>query len=340
MKWPDDIGVAELALFRTFHDRRLQAAWELEEWPDTCPTEKRYYTPKWSSSPTYAATSYAARVERFDLVSGQYFQSIRAGNTNQTPTITGAENSAWWAQCRPQYSGNDWASGQTYAVGTILRNPNDGEFYQCIIAHTSGGSFDASKFGLLVPFVRRVDLEQFEDDGSALTPIGEVLRATDKDWRVTTKINDLPYDLDDQGAVFVRPQKAVTFAWVKFRTRRPQLIGDTWDSTAVYTSGRQVYFQNSLGVANFFTSNTTTVAGGSPDSDPVKWDVLKIPYIFGGYLREAGYADWLYADGQDDKALVHEKLAVGDEETPGYLMLEADKLFRQQGQNRRLNWKR
>jgi len=335
MKWPDDIGTAELSLFRTFHDRRLQAAWEIEAWPEICLIEKRYFRPMWSANPIYPVTT-----ERFDILSGQYFQSLQE-DFDQPPTVGGVVNGPYWAACQPSYSGPLFKAGTIYRVGDIVQNPSDGEYYQCILNHTGGTPpFGSTTFGKLTPFVRRIDEEQVEDgsdlgNGVAHTVIGEYLRAWDKDPRVTTKVCPLPYTLDDTGAIFVKPQKAVTFVWLKFRTRRPQLVGDAWRSDVGYPFvagvGTQVYYMNQdQSVANFYVNNMTMPANSSPEDDPPHWDVVEIPYIFGAYLKEAGYADWLVSDGQAQKAQVHEQMALN------FLDLEADKLWRQQKQAPRL----
>jgi len=121
--------------------------------------------------------------------------------------------------------------------------------------------------------------------------------------------------------------------WVEFRKRRPELAGEPWRNDAVYTSGQQVYFVDSKEAGNFFVCQAETVAGESPESAPAKWSVVEIPYFLKGYLIQAGYADWLEADGQSSKAGVAESKAWN------WLELEADKLQRQQGQVRRLNWR-
>ncbi len=41
----------------------------------------------------------------------------------------------------------DWATGQTYVVGQVVVNA--GSIYRCTTAHTSGGSFDVTKFALV-----------------------------------------------------------------------------------------------------------------------------------------------------------------------------------------------
>lgn len=322
-----DVGAAEFALFRTFHDRRLQAAWEIHRWPELCPVEKRYFRPLWDST-----TSYAATDERFDVASNKYFQSLQAANLNHAPTTAGVENSAYWAACAAAYSANDWATLTVYAVGNQVRNPATNEFYQCITAHTAGATFDATKFGILTPFERYVAYVQTADTGTAPAAIGEYVRATDKNPYVTTKLTELPFDLSPLGAHFVRVLTSLTFIWLEYRVRRPALSGDAWDSTTVYASGQQVYFVDSVGVGNFWTANATTAAAESPTTTPSKWDVVELPYIFRGYLIQAGYVDWLTADGQASKAMLNEPMA------QGYLELEADKLQRQQQQTRRFNW--
>jgi hypothetical protein len=340
MKWPDDIGTAELSLFRTFHDRRLQAAWEIEGWPEICLIEQRYFRPMWSANPSYAAGD-----ERFDILSGQYFQSLQNSNFDEPPTVGGVENGAFWAACRPSYSGPMFKVGTAYKVGDIVQSPADGQFYQCVQAHT--GAFPpvgpSNYFGPLKAFVRRIENVQVEDgtdvgNGTAHTVIGEFLRVWDKDPRVTTKVVEIPFLLDDTGAILrtfsghsPTTAAAAPFVWLKFRTRRPQLTGDAWDSTKVYAAGSQVYYLNGAQtVANFYTANTATAAAESPESAAAKWDVVELPYIFGAYLKEGGFADWLVSDGQEQKAQTHEQMALN------YLDMEADKLWRQQKQAPRL----
>jgi len=335
---PNDIGMGELALFTTFHDRRLQQAWEIHRWPDLCPVEQRTFRTPWSASTTYAGPTTTAAVEVYDPASGQYFQSLQGGNLNNAPTTNGVVNLAWWAASMTGYSAEPWVSGAVYSVGDQVQNPTDLNYYQCITAHTAGGSFDASKFGLLTPFNRYVAYQQTDVTGAALTPIGEFLRAFDKDPRVTTKLVDIPFWISQMGAQFTQVRANLGFVWLYYRKQRPSLLGAAWDSTLVYTSGQQVYYVGTgagaapiaPGVANLFTANQTTTAGDSPETAAAKWTVVPIPYIFRSFLIAAGHADWLLADGQNDKAAALEGAAMA------YLELEADKLNRQQGQGGRL----
>lgn len=316
---PDDLGPTEFALYRTFHDRRLQSAWEIHRWSDLCPTEKRYYRQLWAIATTYAATD-----ERFDVPSGKYFQALRA-STGEAPMTAGVENSAYWAECKNGYSASDWADATAYAVGDQVRDAvGTLEFYQCHTAHTSSGTLDLTKFGLLTPFNKFIAYEQTDE-----TAIGEYFTASNKDPRITTQRSEYRFWLSPDGAQF--GPDAPNILWLTYRTRRPVLLGDAWDSTGVYSAGQQVYFAATTGGAgNFYTANDTTAAGESPATNPELWDVIELPYFLRGYLLEAGHADWLTSDGQEDKALVHEQLALQ------YIELEADKLQRQQQQVRRL----
>lgn len=166
---------------------------------------------------------------------------------------------------------------------------------------------------------------------TALTEVSEFLGATDVDPRVTTKVVEFPFVVGPEGAGFVVMKRPVPHVWMRLRKRRPELTGDAWDQALVYTAGQQVYFVDARGTGNFWDCVATTVAGESPGTTPAKWAVVEIPYFLRGYLIEAGYADWLVGDGQDEKGARHESMAMG------YLELEADKLQRQGGQVRRLN---
>lgn len=329
----DDIGLAEFALLRGFHDRRLQEAWEIHEWPDLCRVEQRLFRPKWR-----AGIAYGAGDERYDVAAGNYYQSLHGTNTDNAPTIDGAENSAHWAQCNTSYGAVEWSSGAVYAVGDKVKDPADQQYYQCITGHTSGATraADSDKWGGLTAFDRYVAFDQQEDDGQTVyTSIGDFLGATDVNPYLTTKQVDYPFIVSEKGAQFYNLKHAISFAWIWLRMQRPVLSGEPYDATATYGPGDQVYFVHPVkDIGNFYTAQILADPGESPYQAPDKWAVVAIPYIFRGWLIQAGYADWLTSDGQGDKATAAEGLAMN------WLELEADKLQRQSGQVRRVVWKR
>ncbi len=166
-----------------------------------------------------------------------------------------------------------------------------------------------------------------------MTPLAEVFAAYDRDPRATTRLCKLPFRVTSDGFAFTAVRHGGAYVWLHYRIQRPTLTGDLFDATLVYTSGRQVYYVNATtAIGNFYTCTATTTAGQSPLTMPAKWTVVPVPYIFGEYLRQGGYADWLTSDGQGDKAAAVEGQAVG------LLELEADKLQRQQQQTNRLNF--
>ena len=329
-----DVGVAEFALYELFHDKRLQEAWECHHWPDLCPTEQRYFRPLWNA--TYAAaTGYNLGDQRFDVATQNYFQSLVAANS-QPPTVAGAENSAYWAQLAKAYSAEPWVPNVAMTVGFKVLNPADWNYYQCIVAHTSGATLaaNAADWGLLTPFSRYIAANQVEDNGTVHTPIGDFLSATDMDPRVTSKTVQFFFELSPNGAQFTNLKHSIAYCWLKFRTPRPVLNGQPWNQLTAYAAGVQVYYVTAAGPGNFYTSIASTAAGQSPDTNPASWAVVPLPYIFCSYMITGGYTDWLRSDGQGDKANDMEPVA------QHFLELELDKLQRQSQQVNRLTWRR
>lgn len=322
----DDVDNTDFALLRAFHDRRLQLAWEIHDWPDLVRTEQRWFREEYNNATAYTAPTAASATEVFYTPAQKYYQALRATTGNAPANSDGTTNTAFWADCAQSYSGDDWKASTVYAVGKIVRNTSDYRYYRCHTAHTSTASFDAAKFGILTPFDRYVGFEQ-----TGKTKVGEFLRATHADPRMTTQLVEYCFTLSQNGAQLFEP--GVVTVWIQFRIRRPELKGDKFSSTTVYASGLQVYYTTAAGVGNFYDVVTTTTAGDTPESQPSKFSKVELPYIFRGYLIQAGYADWLVSDGQDDKATKHEGMAFG------FLELESDKLHRQQKQTRRLNYK-
>lgn len=320
----EDLGLPEFALLRTFHDRRLQIAWEIHGWPELCVTEERALRPRWDTS---GGTLYAAGAEVFDGATKTYLQSLVEEN-DQPPSTGGNANLAYWAPCQNRYEATVWASGTVYAVGDIVSSPDDFAAYQCIAAHTAGSTMDYDQFGKLAVFNRCLPWEPADAEA-----VGEFLRIFDRDPRATTKTAGIGFTLSVDGAQLVEYSRGLPpTLWVQYRKRRPELMGDMFDAERAYAPKEQVYFVSTLGTkpGNFWTCVQTTAAGETPDTAARKWRKVELPYTFRGYLIQGGYADWLTSDGQPDKARLAEGQALE------MLELEADKLQRQQGNVNRL----
>lgn len=312
--------VDDAARLRDFITLSLPIAWEMESWPELMRLEERWFRAFYDAAVTYAAPSLTAAVEVFYPLAGKYYQSLHAANLGNTPA-TGAdllENSAHWAVCATTYGASYWATLTAYALGDKVRNPANGREYQCITAHTSAGSFDGTKFGLLTPFEQYVGYTQ-----SGQAEISEVVWAGNKNRRIFTTAREYPFLLTDKGVQF---RDAIASAWIEYSVRCPELTGDVWSNTATYAAGDQVYFSSATVKGNFYVCVTATSAAESPASAPAKWAIIEIPYIFKDFLVNHAFALWLIADGQLEKSEALKTTA------QNALSREANKLWRRQGQ--------
>jgi hypothetical protein len=170
------------------------------------------------------------------------------------------------------------------------------------------------------------------------TDAGEILEVYSKNPRKTTLYSSVGFLLYDDGtdSDTNSGKTATVFTttsplYVEYRIARPELKGDTYVSTTAYADTTQAYYPTT---GHFYTRKNNT--GGTetdilpgadyPDSN---WDKVLIPKIFENYLTRGIYADYLRANGQPDIA------AAEDQNAEGIIMLEADKIYRQQGQIRR-----
>lgn len=141
----DDVGTPEFQLFRTFHDRRLQIAWEIHRWPEICPLEQRTFRVKYDET---GATTYPVGAEVLDPGTQQYYQAL-VQSTGQPPTINGVENSAYWAVCQTSYTADPFDSTLQYAIGDQAQDMTDLNFYQLfaltpVIVVSGGGAATAN----------------------------------------------------------------------------------------------------------------------------------------------------------------------------------------------------
>lgn len=307
----DNLSTSEFKRIRDLSDARLALAWESGEWPDTLLVEKRKFRPLWSS-----ATTYAQNAEVYYAPEDKYYQSLASSNTGNLPT-----DKSKWADAGESPSGDAWQSGKAHAVGDTVRYETDGEHYWCINAHTASAATappSGSYWAKLIPFDRYLAYEQ---EGES--KVGEFLALYKKDPRNQSANREYGFELTGLGAHVV---SNVTQVWLKGRKYRPAITGDNYSSSSIYGKGSQVYHNG-----NFYESNASVAVNESPVTAASKWDIVEIPYIFQGYLIRGVYADYLRATGNNELAVQ------ADADAEALLMIEADKLLRQQGQVKRLN---
>lgn len=281
----------DAAVMNVFINSRAREFWESFWWPEVMVAERRQFRPDWLIGTTYGAPSATAAVEVYYPPARKYYQSLRAGNTGNAPaTLVGSdyvENSDWWAVSTEDYSGDDWATGKVFTVvdgqGMITRNPADNRYYQCFTAHTAGATFDGTKFGVLTPFVRSIDLEQ-----AGQTKIGEARFVWDLDPNVFRRwaCREQRFDLMTEGLVV---RGCLPVVYVEFRKRPPSWTGDAYSSVTTYAADGQVYD----GTTGDFYRSLVNGNLNNAVTDTTKWERIDFPYVLSECVRQGAFADLL-----------------------------------------------
>jgi hypothetical protein len=299
---PDTISTAEFRDFRLFHGDRLQRLWELRDWAEIKPVEKRYFRDLYA-----AGTSYAAGAEVFYPGPRAYYQMLRTGGvTGQVPaTVSGSTwttNLAYWAECQTEYTADEYDASATYVQGDqVYYSPTD-RYYQLFAASATGDlPSDTSKWGVLTPFNRYVAYAQ-----TGQTAFDHAFAAYDRDPENDGRAKELNGFLSENG---LQVLDDVPWCWVEFRRRVPSLTGDAWEAAATYASGAQVYFQDGSARGNFYDCLEATTAGQSPLTHAAKWRLVEIPFTFRGALIHGAAADYARPDGHLAIADREERLA-------------------------------
>lgn len=242
-------------------------------------------------------------------------------------TAAGTVIPSYWAESLGQYSGTDWAEGESYALGDIVRYDQTDRFYACHTAHTStsvlipSATGSSSRWGVLTPFVRDVDYEQ-----TAQTAIGEIRAVWPQNPRLVPRgsMTQIRCDLTDTGIIVRGGENR---PWIEFRLQPPSFTGSAWSSASIsYAEDDQVYYDTT---GDFYkAAQAHTSDGAKVPTDTTFWTRIDFPYVLAEYVAQGAYADALgKGEGQQDK--------YGTEADEAFIFLERelDKLTRAQGQH-------
>lgn len=270
----------------------LATLWRAGTWPETRRVEQRRFRNTW-----LAATAYVARSEVYHLRSGKYAIALRASTNEEPYDSSGTLNTAYWAELKFGYSGNDWLSTTTYStLGTIVRYLVDGFYYAL---HTAASvatvPTNTTYWGRLIsfdPYILHAQTGQ------------TVIETPFNVWRenpdaVTGGGGELPFT-ESRNGVQVLASPLPAEVWLEFRGAPPQLTGATLDLTATYAVDEQVYFAtttNGAFASDFYTVATATSAAQTPATHASKFSVVEIPARFRTALIHFSAAHWLRAQG-------------------------------------------
>jgi hypothetical protein len=307
-----DLTANRAAAYTEYINRRVQEGWRFEFWPEWTVTEDRQFRDTFN-----VGEFIQAGMERYYPASQNYYLALQdqVMGATQPPALlvngTYTDNSPWWVLCNQSYQANDWAPNTVYAVKTQVRNPTDGKFYQCISAHTSSATFDATKFGLLVPFNKYIAWTQ-----TGRTPIDSVKGIYRRNPEIYTNnpgslvgfttlgagglagaggagYGALGFGKSDKGVQV--DWRAPATVWVVFRTEPPIFTTTAWQAGKPYDLGDVVFYQGDC--YRSLVGNNLSVGG--PYSD---WELMPMPRVLSSFVTRAAFSDALRDQKQTDRA--------------------------------------
>lgn len=293
------IEQTDFARFRDFHSNRLREAWQAARWPELLRVEQRQYRNTWA-----VGTAYTAGDEVFHPNSQAYYVALRASTGEEPADADDVINDAYWAELGGAPSTAEWRASTDYAAGDRVLNPSDLLTYSCHTAHTSGATFDATKFGAVPEFIRDIDYTQSWETNT----IGDVVNVWDRNPRTNQNAKPVEFEQEDDRVIVL---EEVARPWLQYRLTVPRLFGDAYSSTATYYAGQQVYYNGSSGASiergNFYDIVSTTTPGDTPISAAAKFRKVEIPVMFAPYLKQGAFADWVPAEGEQAERRVIEQ---------------------------------
>jgi len=335
----DQISPQQTQQIGGFINQRLRDwAWIAWPWPQLTPTELRRYRSPYSDITTYAAPTATTASEVYFPPTQKYYQALRVSTSNPPAQLVNGvyvTNGEYWALASGPYTGPDWQDATDYIAGNIRRNPDDNRFYQCYLDHTSSGSLDTSKFGLLTIFDPYISKTQSWEDNE----MGEIFGLYLDNPLLVTRPRRIEFVLDFLGAHiratphsrygrglgcdFIVPNQV----YARFRIPCPDFKGQAFDVDATYSADEDtVYFEGTTTdlEGDCWSCVTDTSAGESPESAPLKWKRLDFPIWLRTAVARRALADWLRyganreaafsEDAAGDDALFQSQLQAGSQQ--------------------------
>lgn len=325
---PNNLSADEQGQINRAVNRRGQFAWEAFFWPEWTLVERRTFRPAWDG-----VTAFTAGAQVIDLASKAYFIALTA-NTNQPPTDANlVVNLAFWGVLQSGYGSDAWCDGPStfgtasavnfslttiYTQGSRVYYPPTDSYYQLFAASSVGNlPTDATRWGLLVPFVRNIAYAQ-----AGQTVIGDVKQPWCNNPRTNPRsARPLNFVMEDDG---VRVLGTDPVVYLEFRLQTPGWVGPLWVA-GNYAAGAQVYFNGDYYAA---LQPATT----QDPTNPAYWALIGLPYVISKYVANGAYAD-VDAKAEGEKAAFPSE----NDEAYGALEFEFDKLERQQQQTTQMN---
>ena len=210
---------------------------------------------------------------------------------------------------------------KTYAAGDEVYYSAEDAYYVALQASTGNLPTSTTYWGTPSPFDRYIAFEQ-----TGKTKIGQPIGVFSKNPRIYETYTEKDWHVSENG---VQVTDSVTSTWLEYRVRPPELKGDSYSGTAAYRVGDQVYFSSDTIPGNFYECLVATTAEQSPGTTPASWSKVEIPYIFGRYLAQGAYADYLTGDQRNESKSNEELFATE------LLTNQVSILVGQEGQRRR-----
>lgn len=288
---------------------------EWEFWPELTPCELRAYRDPYNSATNYPAPTATVPQEVWFPAAERYYQALQA-TVNHPPATQVAgiwtANAPYWAdsatgcgygvpygQVLPApYFASDWLPNTAYVAGaaTVVRNPEDDRYYQCITSYAGSVTFDYAKFGILTVFERYVSLDQLNK-----TPIGEVRGVTRNNPRTNPRYpGPLTFIINNRG--ILPAPLAGGQVWVEFRIRPPAFTLDLYVNANAQVVGALVYRPDTTGECYKCIQAQGAAAGKTPETYPDYWQKIDLPYVVAEYTKFGTYADILRSDGKTVEA--------------------------------------